>query len=260
MRNEWQIQFPGLSLAPWEPWLAEAGVGMRQAVVHGWFATYAHPVDQAGEVVGHGGEGFGRCGRPVAAGLMRGSRGRTEARHPPSGGAVGGAAGPARGRTGLAQVAGHAPGLQDVAAGAPGHPGALPHDRLTATGGAPLGPSLASGRHPGHAADWRWRTVGGPGDSGRSAAPVDPRGRTVPRRPSSGRRTGWLRVREWWAGGGPRRPGAGPRVTGTRAGRPRGRSGCASLHRGRGLRRRRCRAGHPTCDRQGTGARRTRGP
>ena len=63
MRNEWQIQCPGLSLEPWEPWLAEAGFVMLQAFVHVWCAKCAHPVDQSGECVGHGGDGVG-CAQP----------------------------------------------------------------------------------------------------------------------------------------------------------------------------------------------------
>ena len=59
MRNELEIQFSGLALEPLEPLLAASGFLMFHAFVDVLLAKFAHAVDQTGEFVGPGGDGFG---------------------------------------------------------------------------------------------------------------------------------------------------------------------------------------------------------
>jgi hypothetical protein len=56
-----EIQFSGLALEPLEPWRAESGFIMFQACVDVWLATCKQAVEQTGECVRHGGDGFGRA-------------------------------------------------------------------------------------------------------------------------------------------------------------------------------------------------------
>ena len=59
--NELEIQFSGLALEPLEPLLAESGFIMLHAFVDVLLAKFEHAVDQTGEFVGHGRDGFGRA-------------------------------------------------------------------------------------------------------------------------------------------------------------------------------------------------------
>ena len=61
IRNELEIQFSGLALEPLEPLLAESGFIMFHAFVDVLLAKFEHAVDQTGEFVRHGGDGFGRA-------------------------------------------------------------------------------------------------------------------------------------------------------------------------------------------------------
>jgi hypothetical protein len=61
IRNELEIQFSGLALEPLEPLLAESGFIMFHACGDVVLATCEQAVDQTGECVRHGGEGFGRA-------------------------------------------------------------------------------------------------------------------------------------------------------------------------------------------------------
>ena len=61
IRDELEVQFSGLALEPLEPLLAESGFIMFQAFVDVLLAKFEHAVDQTGEFVRHGGDGFGRA-------------------------------------------------------------------------------------------------------------------------------------------------------------------------------------------------------
>ena len=170
-------------------------------------------------------------GGPSPPEVIGGAAGALEAptgvalRPPRAVGAVGLAAGSVLGLTGLHAGDLNAPRCQDWDPGAAGHSGAFPHARLEAAGLEPIGPSLEGGRPAGQAAYRRWPTLWGQGHLGLSAAHVEPRGLAVQRRPAGGRLSGVWRCRGVFAGLGPRRPVAGPRVRGKRAVRPGGGSG-----------------------------------
>jgi hypothetical protein len=59
--NKVESQCSGLALEPLEPLLAESGFIMLHALVDVLVATFAQAVDQTGECVGHGRDGFGRA-------------------------------------------------------------------------------------------------------------------------------------------------------------------------------------------------------
>ena len=59
MRNELSIECTGLAWQPLQPLLAESGFIMFHAFVHILRAKFEHAVNQRGELVGHGGDGFG---------------------------------------------------------------------------------------------------------------------------------------------------------------------------------------------------------
>jgi hypothetical protein len=59
IRHTLQIQFTGLALEPLEPLLAASGCIMLHPLVDVWLAKFTPAVNQTGEFVGHGGDGFG---------------------------------------------------------------------------------------------------------------------------------------------------------------------------------------------------------
>ena len=61
IRDELEVHVSGLALEPLEPWRAESGFLMFQACVDVWLATCQQAVEQTGECVRHGGDGFGRA-------------------------------------------------------------------------------------------------------------------------------------------------------------------------------------------------------
>lgn len=71
IRNELEIQVSGLALEPLEPLLAESGFIMFHASVDVLLAKFEQAIDQTGEFVRHGGDGFGRAKAGSQASLVR---------------------------------------------------------------------------------------------------------------------------------------------------------------------------------------------